>query len=305
MPWVHKALAQRHFVLRIWAAAGPQRSNTLIRVLTRIRVYTYLDRADTFLCELGVNMPKNRIRELRVKKGMSQKQLAEAAETSQQQIQRIEAGSQNARLEVAALICRALGAAMPEVFPTTELPLSRLAKRGRKLTDAYHDDAAVEELENAGIDMDIVVRDFCLSSPRRSRRLSTNFRKRVPPSLVSRSRRQSLGFAVFDSGSHRYAINLDHLLFCHFLFDAPFVADGVASGDKESDYKVKFYLLDSPKPHVFVFIRTRIPLTTRRWSGGRTSNFKTCSFMQSQAPSNASSSRMRTEKRRSSVRLMS
>jgi putative transcriptional regulator len=210
-----------------------------------------LDRADTFLCELGVNMPKNRIRELRVKKGMSQKQLAEAAETSQQQIQRIEAGSQNARLEVAALICRALGAAMPEVFPTTELPLSRLAKRGRKLTDAYHDDAAVEELENAGIDMDIVVRTFVY-------RLRGGAEGSLPISGSEYRRLWSLvqdvnplGFAVFDSGSHRYAINLDHLLFCHFLFDAPFVADGVASGDKESDYKVKFYLLDSPKPHVF------------------------------------------------------
>lgn len=59
---------------------------------------------------------KNRIRELRIKKGLSQTQLAKMAGTTQNTISSIETGQYSASAYNAALICRALECEFEDCF---------------------------------------------------------------------------------------------------------------------------------------------------------------------------------------------
>jgi transcriptional regulator with XRE-family HTH domain len=201
----------------------------------------FLDRA--------MKKPSNRIRQLRKKKGLSQKQLADAAKTSQQQIQRIEVGLQNARFDLAARICAALEANVPEVFPTTEPSLSRFSRKGKKFSDILDDRAAMRGLEEAGIDMDPVERTFQyrlrggaegeISISGAGYSYLWSFVQDVDPS----------GFAVFNAGARKYAINLNHLLFCHFLHDPPDQLSENSDTDDDESHEVEFFLSDSAKAH--------------------------------------------------------
>jgi DNA-binding XRE family transcriptional regulator len=169
-------------------------------------------------------MPENNVRHFREKAKLSQRELAAKVGTSQQQIQRIEAGVQAVRLDLAADICKALNTNLGEVFPQAELPIARAKKRGggndQPLLRLHQDEASSEELENAGLDADpkrwifrFALRngfeaDLLVSGPDYS-----HLWRRVQ--FVKRR-----NFLVFDSGDYRYAINGDHLLFCQFLFEA-------------------------------------------------------------------------------------
>jgi transcriptional regulator with XRE-family HTH domain len=192
---------------------------------------------------------KNRIGLLRKKKGLSQKQLADAAKTSQQQIQRIEAGVQNARFDLAARICAALNASMSEVFPTTELSLTRFFRKGKKPSDIFDDEAAIRGLEDAGIDMDPAERTF-------KYRLRGGAEGQLAISGASYEQLWSVvqdadppnGFAVFDAGARRYALNLNHLLFCHFLFDPPNQLLRNANAVDDENCTAEFFLSDSSTP---------------------------------------------------------
>ncbi|MGD9803446.1 MAG: helix-turn-helix transcriptional regulator [Hyphomicrobiaceae bacterium] len=195
-------------------------------------------------------MPANNIKKLRSKKGWTQKQLAEAAETSQQQIQRIEAGIQDARFDLAVRICTALGEPMDRVFPATALPLRRARKRVESVGQLFSDGAAQKELEQAGLDMDPAARTFAyrlrggaegrfsISGPE-SARLYLNMQREE----------EDDGFLVFDAGSRRIAINPKHLIFCHFLFDMPREEPEEVDGDK--DFAVQIFLSDSAEPLIF------------------------------------------------------
>jgi putative transcriptional regulator len=68
---------------------------------------------------------ENRIRPLREARGWSQHDLATAAGTSQQQVARIEAGTQSVRLELALALAAALEAELAEVVPDARRPLAR------------------------------------------------------------------------------------------------------------------------------------------------------------------------------------
>ena len=59
---------------------------------------------------------KNRIRELRIKKGLSQTQLAKMAGTTQNTISSIETGQCGASAYTAALICQALECEFADCF---------------------------------------------------------------------------------------------------------------------------------------------------------------------------------------------
>lgn len=61
-------------------------------------------------------------------------------------------------------------------------------------------------------------------------------------SLVQQS---SHGFIVFSSCGRYYAINLNHLLFCQFLFDPPYLPDVEES---EIEYTIQFHLADGGEP---------------------------------------------------------
>jgi transcriptional regulator with XRE-family HTH domain len=106
-------------------------------------------------------MPKNNLRKLRKKAGLTQRQLAEKAGTSQQQIQRLEAGVQEITLALAFHLCDALGETMDAVFPSAAKPISAVLKKIKKgdkdthpITRIRTDEKATAELAAVGIDTD-------------------------------------------------------------------------------------------------------------------------------------------------------
>jgi transcriptional regulator with XRE-family HTH domain len=198
-------------------------------------------------------MAENRIKELRKAKGLSQQQLAEAARTSQQQIQRIEAGSQHARFDLATRISAALGEPVGKVFPSAELPLARLKKKlggEARLSEAYRDEQASGELEEAGMDMEPAVwtvKYGVRGGANGHFRISGPDRHRLHDVL---SGEDVDGFIVLDSTDRRYALNLKHLMFCHLLFDAPGIEPKTPekTSDDDRDFTVEVYLADRGEP---------------------------------------------------------
>ena len=86
-----------------------------------------------------MTVTQNKIKQFRSKRGMTQRQLAGAVGTSQQQIQRIESGVQAARFEVALKICAALDASMEQVFPAARTILKKVASSNNDTTKLITD----------------------------------------------------------------------------------------------------------------------------------------------------------------------
>ena len=194
-------------------------------------------------------MPENRIRELRLKKKLSQMELAKKAETSQQQIQRIEAGVQAVRFDLAARISGALGEPLERVFPTTELPLKRAKRRNATPHDLLRDEETTDQLEGAGLDMD-PARSVLLYRLRGGAEgplyLAPGETRRVWALL---QREEENAFIVFDAGGRRYAVNPAHLTFVHFLDEMP---DRVPEEESEDgDYVVRVTLADGSEEMPF------------------------------------------------------
>jgi putative transcriptional regulator len=190
-------------------------------------------------------MFENRIKELRKARGLTQRQLADAANTSQQQIQRIEAGNQLARFDLATRISAALGHPINKVFPSAELPLARLRRRaGEPETDEQTDN----DLEEAGLDMEPeawTIRYRMRGGAEGSFPISGPDRRRLKTILHDEAEQ---GFVVLPSTDRQYALNLKHLVFCQLLFDRPSDED-VAT--QEKSHEVHFYLADQREPLCF------------------------------------------------------
>ncbi|WOH59771.1 helix-turn-helix transcriptional regulator [Bradyrhizobium sp. BWC-3-1] len=186
-------------------------------------------------------MFENRIKELRRAKGLTQHQLAEAAETSQQQIQRIEAGHQLARFDLATRISAALGHPIGKVFPSAELPLARMRRRAAALDD----EKASKELEAAGLDMEPEV--WTVKYRLRGGAEGT-FRIAGPDVSRLNSILQDDaedGFVVLPSFDRQYALNVKHLVFCQLLFDRPSIE---VEAPPEKSFEVLFHLVDQREP---------------------------------------------------------
>ncbi|MHB1265186.1 MAG: helix-turn-helix transcriptional regulator [Gemmatimonadaceae bacterium] len=149
---------------------------------------------------------ENRIKPLREARGWSQLDLATAAGTSQQQVARIESGTQSVRLELALALAAALEAELAEVFPDARRPLARVRKRRAGRARSGEPEPATWFLSlrlRGGTAVDVVV-----------------------PAAVARARRDRLAarapaspFFVFEAGPVALALNIDHLVHYHELWD--------------------------------------------------------------------------------------
>lgn len=187
-------------------------------------------------------MIQNNIRALRLKKGLTQRQLADLAGTSQQQVQRIESGFQAAKVDLARQLAHALQAPIRDLFPasvTVELPedIAPLNKQAIELAetgidvDPRHYRFDVRMCRGAACDFDISSKDRA--------RLRTVLKNRLDHYFV-----------VFDTPAERVALNLRELSFCQFLFD------GGGSPATVIDYEddgepLKVWLTDSTEPLTF------------------------------------------------------
>lgn len=190
----------------------------------------------------------NKVKLIRVKLGLTQRQLADRVGTSQQQIQRIESGQIAARLTLAAEIATALGKPLNVVFPGS---LGAITKAFGHIDTSRHfpSDVELNRIHQTGVELDSS--QHCLKvwlrghseqiyfplSPQDKRRLFQAIQgEMADPEVTS--------FVVFESWDKRIAINLAELDACQFL-SAPMV------GVNELDSSTVSEPLD--KDHVFVF----------------------------------------------------
>ncbi len=190
---------------------------------------------------------ENRIQVLRKKKGLSQKQLAELVGTSQQQIQRIEVGKQVVNFYLAMRVCKALEVPMQVVFPQTKEAITLSQKKGETPTEMLDEVAFRERIEKAGLylESDLWVfrfrlrggleREWPLSGPEKNRLWYAVQRAGDNP------------FTVFESEDVQVILNLNHLIYCHFLYAAAFESPSEGTGEST----VSVYLAASSEPLYF------------------------------------------------------
>lgn len=165
----------------------------------------------------------NNVKSLRTKLGLTQRQLAELVGTSQQQIQRIEAGRVEARLELATKLSEALGKSMNVVFPGAANAIAAFKKSSTspKYAPGEKEFALIRK---AGIEADprhwtLVVRlrghdeamQFDISSADHDRLFRAVQDEQTDTDYVS--------CIVFETPTHCVAINLSELVCCQFLYD--------------------------------------------------------------------------------------
>lgn len=186
---------------------------------------------------------------------MTQKQLGKAVDTSQQQIQRIEVGAQVTRYDLALEIADALGVALETAFPGTKKPMKSYQKRGDKAEPPLLDKKFRDEMNKAGVDID-------LHQWQIEFRLKGGIEDTIPISSQDKmflfrqiqNRDPDNNFTVFDSGASTIVLNLDHLIYCKFLFDHP---DMIISSEKENhgnevpEMIVTVYTSDKDDPYKF------------------------------------------------------
>jgi len=191
-------------------------------------------------------LAKNRISQLRKSRGLTQRALAELAETSQQQVQRIEAGVQGVRLELAARIANALGVKLGEIFPSLAIPRRRKSTRtSRPSKEASGEDKFLE----AGIDPDPrhwTVKFFASDGRVFSYDLSSDEKSRLERLF---GRREN-GMVVFETNSRWVALNSKKIAAIQFLFEAG-VGFLVEDEDEDKDNKMTLHLCAAKEPVVF------------------------------------------------------
>lgn len=163
-------------------------------------------------------MSKNKVKQVRTQQKLSQRELAKLAGTSQQQIQRIEAGKITTSLETAKAICAALGKPMELVFPDAARALKEL--RDEMGRTRFISDTALAKVSEAGVEADPWAWYFKVYLNGRQEPFLfpiSGSEKRRLYSAVQKEGDGVLTFVVFDSATDRVAINLSEVGCCHFL----------------------------------------------------------------------------------------
>ncbi|WP_114011720.1 helix-turn-helix transcriptional regulator [Cohaesibacter intestini] len=171
----------------------------------------------------------NRIKELRKKKGMSQRDLAKVAGVSQQQIQRIETGNSNTKFEVIKKICAALGeTSIGHVFPDSQQPAkfpTYMDFEENEDEDEIFDerDPSFVEMYLNGPALDLPkhhkVRIFLKGN--RCCEFEINGKEISALRSALGHRTQELSFAVFETSTTKVALNVTHVIAAQF-----FIMDG-------------------------------------------------------------------------------
>lgn len=167
-------------------------------------------------------MSKNKVKKLRMQLGMSQRELATQAGTSQQQIQRIEAGKITTSLQTAKAISGALGKPLETVFPAAAKALASLASQIQET--GYIADDALSKVADGGVEADPSMWTLKLLLKGHNEPnlfpISASEKRRLYALVQNEEEGTMVQFLVFDTTEARHAINLAEITFCQFLFDA-------------------------------------------------------------------------------------
>lgn len=194
-------------------------------------------------------MGRNNLKAVRKKAGLTQTDLAKKVQTSQQQIQRIEAG-QTVRLDLAMRICNALSTTLGKVFPEAKPGLKRLhkAKDAGEFWEIAHD--ASDDLAKGGLDGDF--RQWHLvvtltSGAKRSYPLAGVELSRVWRALQEKAKPkdETLEFVAFDTDECTVALNPAYVAHALACWDPPTT---VFERPERSQSTASFYLVNGPEP---------------------------------------------------------
>jgi transcriptional regulator with XRE-family HTH domain len=179
-------------------------------------------------------MPTNRVFKLRKRAKLTQRELAARVGTSQQQIQRIEAGAAAVRLDIATRIASALGLNVHAVFPG--LPRStRTRAKGRK------------KPINAGVGLaEWSIKLFMFDGRKFEFQIAGGESEKDRLESIISSRRKR--FIVFNTHDRIIAVKRSKIAACHFLYDLPWTSDGAGSSDS---YKLTLHLVSAASPISF------------------------------------------------------
>src|SRR5882757_3783200 len=184
-------------------------------------------------------MAKNRLSQIRKSRALTQRGLAELAGTSQQQVQRIEAGVQGVRLELATKIAVALKCELAEIFP------SLVAHQARKKAHP-NQRVSEEKFLEAGLDPDPVlwtIKLFAHDGRVFLYRIASDEKSRLER-LLSAGENE---FLVFTTDSHRIALNPKKIAATQFLFDIG--AELTSEGQEK--YELSLHLIAARDPIIF------------------------------------------------------
>ncbi|WP_411705895.1 helix-turn-helix transcriptional regulator [Edaphovirga cremea] len=178
-------------------------------------------------------MSQNKIKQYRTQKSITQRELAELVGTSQQQIQRIEAGKVAANLVIAQAISAVLGKPLGAVFPGADEALSTFrGKRNRTAED-------LSQIANEGIEMDGCEWTLKLYLKGQNEAvflpINQSDKRRFFAHFEEEETNDTVQFFVFDSDEYRFALNIREVVFHQFLFEplGAFIQDDEAD---EKDY---------------------------------------------------------------------
>ncbi|MEC5342572.1 helix-turn-helix transcriptional regulator [Brenneria populi] len=187
-------------------------------------------------------MPQNKIKQLRTQLSITQRELAERVGTSQQQIQRIEAGKVAAKLGLAQAICAVLNKPLSAVFPDGDEVLKEF-RTYRSQADEYLNHFAAKgiEIDSSVWSVKLYLRGhqdplWLAISAADKRRFYAYFQEKTYPGVER--------FFVFDSDQYRYALNTREVIFHQFLFEpvAPIYSNGDENRDEDFYYNVHITL---------------------------------------------------------------
>jgi DNA-binding XRE family transcriptional regulator len=191
---------------------------------------------------------KNNVLELRKRKGLTLQSFAIMVNAREEQLLLIEKGRKPVLLNLAHRICSVLEASLEDAFPATKEVLKKYRVQGKDSMDRLYGNVQFEyDMEKAGIETD----PSCWSIVYRLRGGAEGV---LPISQTEKNRlwnvvqrTQDKTFVVFESEADVIILNLDHLLFCQFLFDPP----GRITPEKPAQNAVRVYLTDSKEPATF------------------------------------------------------
>lgn len=146
---------------------------------------------------------------------MTQKALAKAVGTSQQQIQRIETSKQAVKMQLAAQICKALACNFSDAFPAAQGREQIVKNLKQEFTEPGE---SANNEEKTGLDADPLHWTLILMFRGGSKQFFP-----VSAGTVKRLRRVAEGrfpeFFCFDSENVQAAVNLNHVLHFHTIWD--------------------------------------------------------------------------------------
>jgi transcriptional regulator with XRE-family HTH domain len=189
----------------------------------------------------------NRITAFRTAKSLSIPQLAEKARIAAQMLHEIETGRKVPRAAVALTICTALEENLDQVFPGTK-PILAAAKRQGKPMAALSEREYEQAMYQAGIDTNPAVwslRYMLRGGAGGLLAISGNGHRSIPYALHPED--SSDRFVIFETHYWRVAINLNHLLFCQLLYDAP----ASTPDEEESNDTLEVFLTAGAAPLEF------------------------------------------------------